>query len=102
MTTFTQTMTDLDKMARELLAAEYSKIGNTFRAEDIRKGRVNSDEHLAVNAIRTALMTAPPDYRLVPVEATDAMVEAAAEAYTPFGDMWLAIQSAMVAGDISK
>ena len=42
--------------AHELLAAEYSKVGNTFRAEDIRKGRVNSDEHLAINAIRAALL----------------------------------------------
>lgn len=52
-------MTDEMQRARELLAAEYSKIGNTFRAEDIRNGRVNSDEHLAINAIRAALRAAP-------------------------------------------
>ena len=51
----TQPAHAVDLAPFRLLAAEYSKIGNTFRAEDIRNGRVNSDEHLAINAIRAAL-----------------------------------------------
>jgi len=39
----------------------------------------------------------PAWYALVPVEPTDAMVDAAQEAYMPFGDMQLAIQLAIAA-----
>jgi hypothetical protein len=38
----------------------------------------------------------PDGYKCVPVEPTDEMVDAASEAYMPFGDMALAIQAAIV------
>lgn len=95
-------MSEIDKMARELLAAEHSKIGNTFRAEDIRKGRVNSDEHLAINAIRAALIAAPPGWKLVPIPPTDDMIDAAEDAHMPFGDMHFAITSAILASPEPK
>ena len=38
----------------------------------------------------------PEGYKCVPVEPTEAMVDAASEAYMPFGDMALAIQAAIV------
>src|SRR5690606_41562935 len=37
------------------------------------------------------------DYKLVPVEPTPEMVEAAQDAYMPFGDMELAIRMALLA-----
>ena len=37
------------------------------------------------------------DYKIVPVEPTPEMVEAAEDAYMPFGDMELAIQMALLA-----
>lgn len=95
-------MSEIDKMARELLADEYSKIGNTFRADDIRKGRVNADEHLAIIAIRAALLGSPPCWKLVPVQPTDEMIDSAEDAYMPFGDMRFAITSAIVAAPEAK
>ena len=95
-------MSEIDKMARDLLAAEYSKIGNTFRAEDIRKGRVNADEHLALIAIRSALLAAPHGRRLVPITPTDEMLDAAQDAHMPFGDMHFAITSAILAAPEPK
>jgi len=38
----------------------------------------------------------PEGWQVVPVEPTDEMVDAASEAYMPFGDMVLAIQAAIV------
>lgn len=61
---------DLDKMARELLAAEYDRTANTGAAQMLRSTMpicVSVDKR-AVNAIRTALLTAPPGWKLVPVE----------------------------------
>lgn len=93
-------MTDDMQRARELLAAEYERAGQRKLADMVIRGRLDSEPEIA--AVSAALMTAPKGYRLVPVAATDAMVEAAADAYMPFGDMQLAIQSAMIAGDIIK
>ena len=95
-------MSDTTQEALNLLAAEYSKIGNTFRAEDIRNGRVNADEHLAVNAIRAALLTAPPGWKLVPIPPTEEMIDAASDAHMPFGDMHFAITSAILAAPEPK
>lgn len=44
-----------------------------------------------------AMGRVPPGWQAVPVEPTTEMVEAAAEAHMPFGDMALAIQSAIAA-----
>lgn len=57
-------MTDLDKMARELLCSNCD-----MDAEDhYDEMPVTAAE--AESAIRTALLTAPPGWKLVPVEAT--------------------------------
>ena len=95
-------MSDTTQEALNFLAAEYSKIGNTFRAEDIRNGRVSADEHLAVNAIRAAILSAPPGYVVVPVEPTPEMIDAASDAHMPFGDMHFAITSAILAAPEPK
>lgn len=39
-----------------------------------------------------------PGWALVPVEPTPAMVDAAADAYMPFGEMELAVRMAILAG----
>ena len=95
-------MSETAQEALNLLAAEYSKIGNTFRSEDIRNGRVNADEHLAVNAIRAALLNTPPGWKLVPVVPTDEMIDAAGDAHMPFGDMHFAITCAILAAPEPK
>ena len=79
-------MTDLDKMARELLSGGHP-----------RKPGFTVTRRRAELAIRTALLTAPPGWKLVPVEPTDEMVDAASEAHMPFGDMHFAITSAILA-----
>lgn len=38
----------------------------------------------------------PNEWQCVPIEPTEEMVDAASEAYMPFGDMALAIQAAIV------
>lgn len=60
-------MTDLDRMARELLADEYSKRhGDAFRQYALVSAALMPNEECAIAAIRTALLTAPPGYVLVP------------------------------------
>lgn len=84
-------MTDLDKMALELLAAEFERSGASAEAVDSLRHADLVSPAIAVStrAIRTALLTAPPGRKLVPVEPTPEMVGAArehheAEAYLPF------------------
>lgn len=73
-------MTDLDKMARELLAAELARDGwagelaAVLLADRPDDARVSGDMTLA--AIRAALLTAPPGWKLVPELADDAMLSA--------------------------
>lgn len=68
-------MTDLDKMARELLAAEYerdrpgSEIAARLRGG--LPGQLSTAATVALAAVRTALVTAPPGYALVPAGPTD-------------------------------
>lgn len=64
-------MTDLDKMARELLAAEYdAEIPESMTVGLLRDGSsVRWSDRMALRAIRAALLTAPPGYVQVPVEA---------------------------------
>lgn len=67
-------MTDLEKMARELLAAEYKKepYGRTLAALlNNGKEEVWLSEVPAIRAIRTALLTAPPGFKLVPSDHPD-------------------------------
>ena len=65
-------MTDLDKMARELLAGEYERDRATHAADCIRReATLTRIEHRSVRAIRAALLTAPPGWTLVPVEFVD-------------------------------
>lgn len=88
-------MTDLDKMARELLAAEYGKAGSRRFAEDLRSGCDigDSDTAYAVQAIRAALLAAPPGWKLVPVEPTEEM-ETANAMYGDTSDWWNAVITA--------
>lgn len=58
-------MTDLDKMARELLTVELDKQGQRDSAADVYANRLNDVTRAAVSAIRSALLTAPPGYALV-------------------------------------
>ena len=69
-------MDDLDKMARELLAAEWRKLPEyAGAADDLESGcELPPVVGMAVDAIRAALLTAPPGYVLVPVEPTDAQL----------------------------
>ena len=76
-------MTDLDKMARELLAAEYerdrpgSETAAKLRGNFI--GQLRRADVIALAAIRAALLTAPPGYALVPLQEeqwTDQMRDA--------------------------
>lgn len=62
-------MNDLDKMARELLAAEWDLHGYYSYAAEMRAGRNHLIRtELSLAAIRAALLTAPPGYVLVPLE----------------------------------
>lgn len=81
-------MTDLDKMAHEIAKA-HKRFGE-WVYEDM------------VDAIRAALLAAPPGYALVPIIPTDAMRQAAHRA--PFsghpetgGQSYKAIYQAMIA-----
>ena len=82
-------MADLDKMARELLAQANERLGLRWASGRIRDGDMDAHEREFCNTIRAALLTAPPGWRLVPIEPTPKMVEAArehheGEAYLPF------------------
>jgi len=68
-------MDAIEKRARELLAAEYLKGGAMPASVDIRAGRTNWPTQMAVNAIIAAL-TPPEGYVLVPLEPTEAMIDA--------------------------
>lgn len=96
-------MNELDKMARELLAAEYERHGHTLRAAECLGGRndlIRSEQ--ALHVIRTALLTAPPGWKLVPIPPADEMIDAANDAHMPFGDMHFAITSAILAAPEPK
>ena len=74
-------MSDIERMARELLDTE-------IQGED-------RDTYYAAISMISRLLTPPEGYVLVPLEPTEAMINAAEEAHMPFGDMWLAIQAAI-------
>lgn len=64
-------MTDLDKMAREILAQWHLDRGLSEKvAQDCRDGVIDIPE-IYWELIRSALLTAPPGWTLVPVEFVD-------------------------------
>lgn len=70
-------MTDLDKLALELLAAEFERSGASAEAVDSLRHADLVSPAIAVStrAIHAALLTAPPGCVLVPVELIDAFPE---------------------------
>ena len=68
-------MTDLDKMARELLPVDICRYG--YEVDEMATVVSFST---AIDAIRAALLTAPPGYVLVPAEPTPEMLRAALRA----------------------
>lgn len=78
-------MTDLDKLARELLADQYDcDLPGSWIAKKLRgefEGQLRVADINALAAIRTALLAAPPGWKLVPVQPTDAMLRAAQSAW---------------------
>ena len=62
-------MTDLDQMARDLLGGEYQKAP----AANPKCNFCTETWDVAIAATRAALLTAPPGWKLVPVEPTDEM-----------------------------
>lgn len=67
-------MNDIEKRARELLAAEIEKLeGYKLSAASIRAGSHLGPRLAACHAAIIAALTPPEGYVLVPVEPTDAM-----------------------------
>ena len=104
-------MSEIDKMARELLSSECPECGGDggfeFNDGDWRNCGRCDDVHTvprsqAESAIRAALLTAPQGWRLVPIPPTDDMIDAAQDAHMPFGDMHFAITSAILAAPEPK
>lgn len=88
-------MTDLDKMAREMLAAELRRRGLGAVARAVVNGSYDDEpEH---SAIRAALLTAPPGYVLVPVEPTPEMVASAREHHEGSPYLPIGLYRAMIA-----
>lgn len=75
-------MSNIEKRARELLAAEYASRGSPRYADEIRDTELadfgDDDIAMAIRAIIAAL-TPPDGYVLVPMEPTMAMLIAAKE-----------------------
>lgn len=88
-------MSEIDKMARELLAEEWDRNDRKTVGYKVRQGDLTGQGLFAVDAIRSALLKAPPGYVLIPSSPTEEMVSAAEDAYMPFGDMGFAIAAAI-------
>ena len=73
-------MTDLDKMARELLARRLDDWGHPQEAQSVREGEDLKYYEGELVLIRDALLNAPPGYVLVPAEPTGEMLRAALRA----------------------
>ncbi|AYZ71298.1 hypothetical protein [Stenotrophomonas maltophilia] len=85
-------MNAIEKRARDLLAAEYERIGNHNAAGDARRGLYQPEIAAVV-----AALTPPEGYVLVPVEPTDDMLLAAYRADTTKGPVtrrWFAMLAA--------
>lgn len=96
MTTDTQPMPPTDAELDELIAKEMLEYSDGAYADH---GSARSQlEHFARAVLaKCGAQPVPAGYSLVPVEPTPEMVDAAQEAYMPFGDMQLAIQLAIAA-----
>lgn len=83
-------MTDLDKMARELLAAECAAAGNKNTAAVIASGNNAILTRAAIDAIHAALLTAPTGWKLVPMEPDAKQIEEGAKAIVSWeeGSVW--------------
>lgn len=68
-------MDAIEKRARELLVTEYKARGELVHAMNIERGGL-SDMYVAEIAAIRAALTPPEGYVLVPVEPTEAMIEA--------------------------
>ena len=88
-------MSEIDKMARELM--DSMPAASFGVAVDFPDQACVVLESEARYAIRTALLTAPPGWKLVPIPPTEEMIDAASDAHMPFGDMHFAITSAILA-----
>lgn len=75
-------MSEIDRMARELLARHVEKTTGGLAARLIRDGRVDGGirTQCALDVIRDALLDSPPGYVLVPVEAAEGEIDAVAYA----------------------
>jgi hypothetical protein len=71
-------MSEIEKRARELLAAEYERRGSRTYAESLRVTPLwafgDDESAMGIRAIIAAL-TPPEGYVLVPVEPTEAMLQ---------------------------
>lgn len=83
-------MSDLAKRLR-------IKAGMIEMGERIAWGSDSALMREAADALEATERGAREDYKLVPVEPTPEMVEAAKDAYMPFGDMDLAVRMAILA-----
>lgn len=90
-------MSEIDKMVCELLPDELCRFGY-----EVNGLSTVVSFSAARDAIRTALLTAPPGWKLVPIPPTDDMIDAAEDAHMPFGDMHFAITSAILAAPEPK
>ena len=90
-------MSEIDKMAREMLPVDICLYG--YEVDEMATVVSFST---AIDAIRAALLTAPPGWKLVPVQPTDEMIDSAEDAHMPFGDMHFAITSAILAAPEPK
>ena len=91
-------MSEIDKMAREMLGGEYKKAN----AVNPKCNFCTDTWDVAIAATRAALLAAPPGWKLVPVQPTDEMIDSAEDAHMPFGDMHFAITSAILAAPEPK
>lgn len=69
-------MSGLENQARELLAKNFEKAGGAETARILRNGRSDYASLVAIAAIVEALISAPPGWKLVPVEPTAEMSQA--------------------------
>lgn len=105
------------KRCAELLREQHARIAE-LEAELVKESARTADQKLRADQMteqhrmqaamnkqaRAELDSAaqpPAGFVLVPVEPTPAMVDAAAEAHMPFGDMHLAVQMAILAASSS-
>lgn len=87
---------NLDEVKKEIWGHFIEAIRVNAKCKKVENiiGSVKKLEPMFMNAAQIAI---PAGYALVPVEPTDEMVDAAEEAYMPFGDMKLALMMSAIA-----